>query len=211
MNVLLKHDQDLHIDLSGFSECINPVLKSFKRDEIMLRPSYDDDDIGFLVSGTAYLISINLDGQKSIIDYYQEGDVFGKRLCPDAGINAYYIIAKTKCTALIFPYKKIISCCHKRCEKHIQLIDYILRMSTRRAHLHIDILSQRSTKAKLNYYFKLLNHLNNTRTITLPMSLSDLADYLSVDRSAMMRELKKMNDDGLIVSHGRKIVLLKDL
>lgn len=211
MNKVLVTNKKLNIDLSEFNDCIKPISKSFKRDEIILKPSYDDDDIGFLISGTAYLISINLEGQKSIIDYYREGDVFGKRLCPDADINAYYIVAKTKCSALLFPYAKIISCCHKRCEKHIQLIDYILQMSVRRAHIHIDILSQRSTRAKLNYYFKLLSHKNDSRTINLPMSLSDLADYLSADRSAMMRELKKMNDDGLIISHGRKIMLLKNL
>jgi len=30
------------------------------------------------------------------------------------------------------------------------------------------------------------------------MSLSALADYISVDRSSMMRELRKMKEEGLI-------------
>ena len=37
-----------------------------------------------------------------------------------------------------------------------------------------------------------------------------LADYLAVDRSAMMREIKKLNQDNIIKSDKRKVTLLKD-
>ena len=43
----------------------------------------------------------------------------------------------------------------------------------------------------------------------LPFSLSTLADYISTDRSAMMRELKKMREDGLIVLEGRRLTVLE--
>ena len=42
-----------------------------------------------------------------------------------------------------------------------------------------------------------------------PFSLSTLADYISTDRSAMMRELKKMREDGLIVLEGRRLTVLE--
>ena len=45
------------------------------------------------------------------------------------------------------------------------------------------------------------------REFELPMTLSSLADYLSTDRAAMMRELQKMRADGLIQSSGRKFEL----
>ena len=39
----------------------------------------------------------------------------------------------------------------------------------------------------------------------LPFSRSALADYISADRSAMMRELKKMREEGLVSTDGREI------
>ena len=39
-------------------------------------------------------------------------------------------------------------------------------------------------------------------------SLTDLADYLSIDRSAMMRELRIMKDEGIIEKSGNRITLL---
>ncbi len=46
------------------------------------------------------------------------------------------------------------------------------------------------------------------KNITLPISMTSLADYLSVDRSAMMRELKCLVDEGFISRDGNKIKLL---
>ena len=42
---------------------------------------------------------------------------------------------------------------------------------------------------------------------SLPFSLSALADYISADRSAMMRELKKMREEDLLSVHGRDVTL----
>ena len=40
------------------------------------------------------------------------------------------------------------------------------------------------------------------------MSLSDLADYLSTDRSALMRELKHLKEDKVIDVDGKTFKLL---
>lgn len=47
-----------------------------------------------------------------------------------------------------------------------------------------------------------------SKTFTLPFSLTDLADFLSIDRSAMMRELKLLREDGFIEKSGNRITLL---
>ncbi len=46
------------------------------------------------------------------------------------------------------------------------------------------------------------------RLFTLPMTLGQLAEYLMVDRSSMMRELRAMKDDGLIESKNRQFRIL---
>ena len=56
--------------------------------------------------------------------------------------------------------------------------------------------------------FDILSKGSLRKTFTLPYSYTDLADFLSVDRSAMMREFKLLVDDGFIVKKGSKITLL---
>ena len=45
-------------------------------------------------------------------------------------------------------------------------------------------------------------------TFQLAFTMVDLADYLSIDRSAMTRELKRMKEEKLIQMDKRKIRLL---
>lgn len=72
----------------------------------------------------------------------------------------------------------------------------------------IELLTKRSIRDKLIGYFTLISSKNLNKSFTLPFSLTDLADYLSVDRSAMMRELKLLIDEGFIKKRGNKITLL---
>ena len=69
--------------------------------------------------------------------------------------------------------------------------------------------------------YSLLLHISRTEGISvrqladqtgsesflLPFSLSTLADYIATDRSAMMRELKRLRTEGVIQSSGRQITL----
>ena len=48
---------------------------------------------------------------------------------------------------------------------------------------------------------------NRGESFILPMSYTTLAEYLSVDRSAMMREMRKMREEGLICTEGRSVTL----
>ena len=41
------------------------------------------------------------------------------------------------------------------------------------------------------------------------MSLSQLATYLCVDRTSLMRELRLMREEGVIKNSGRKVTLLE--
>lgn len=71
----------------------------------------------------------------------------------------------------------------------------------------VDVLSRRSIREKLLCYFHQLSEKAGSRTFQLPFSLSMLADYIATDRSAMMREMKRMKEEGVLRSEGRRITL----
>ena len=72
----------------------------------------------------------------------------------------------------------------------------------------VDVLSRRSIRDKLLCYFRQLADQTGSDRFTLPFSLSTLADYIATDRSAMMRELKRLRTEGVIRSSGREVTLL---
>ena len=70
------------------------------------------------------------------------------------------------------------------------------------------MLACRSIREKLLCFFEQLADEYGSRTFPLPFSLSMLADYISADRSAMMREMRKMREEDLISTEGRSVTLL---
>ena len=75
----------------------------------------------------------------------------------------------------------------------------------RRLSRRVEVLSRRSIREKLQCYFRICRLEAGTEVFTLPFTFSALADYISTDRSAMMRELKKMKEEGLVRVDGRSV------
>ena len=73
--------------------------------------------------------------------------------------------------------------------------------------MRIDVLSRRSIREKLLCYFRQMTEISGEDSFTLPFSLSTLADYIATDRSAMMREIKRLKEEGIVSSNGRKFTL----
>ena len=59
-------------------------------------------------------------------------------------------------------------------------------------------MSKRTTREKLISYLSEEAKRQGSGTFTIPFNRQQLADFLSVDRSAMSNELCKMRDEGLL-------------
>ena len=72
----------------------------------------------------------------------------------------------------------------------------------------MDVLSRRSIREKLLCCFQQLSDKAGSPRFTLPFTLGTLADYIATDRSAMMRELRHLKEQGIVCTDGRQIRLL---
>ena len=100
--------------------------------------------------------------------------------------------------------------CEKACDHHSRMVENMFRLVAEKATTlseRVEILSRRNIREKLMSYFTMqAAHCGENRFL-LPFSLSALADYISTDRSAMMRELKKMREEGLVEVNGRQVII----
>lgn len=189
-------------------ELLDVRIRSFRRGEKIMELAEDDSKTGILMEGLAYLISNNDSGEENIIDYYQPGHIFSSHFTPDTNVNLYSIIAKKSCIVYFFSYESISHNIEVNDGLHLRFLDNIITSTSCRNQIHIDILSQRTIRQKLLTYFGYLHEITQQNELTLPIPLSDLAAYICTDRCAMMRELKKMNNEGLIISKGQQVTLI---
>ena len=104
-------------------------------------------------------------------------------------------------TFFFIHYATIGSPCTKSCAHHHQLTQNLLDLISERAlnlSRRVEVLSQRTIRERLICYFMQLAAQAKASSFSLPFTMVDLADYLSIDRSAMTRELKRMKEEGLI-------------
>ena len=73
--------------------------------------------------------------------------------------------------------------------------------------LRINMISKKTVRQKLMSYFEYMQEKYGNSFET-ELSLSGLANYLCIDRTSLMRELRMMKDEGIIDSKGRSITML---
>lgn len=198
--------------LKDFTQnCKSIQRKTFKKGHTITTYIEKRNQICILLSGEADLVRYDLNGDKTIIEHFTKNDIFGEAFYIVTTNNELSVEAKKNCDILFFSYDNIHQKCRNNCKFHQTLsenfssliLEKIMLLNTR-----VEILTKRSIREKLRGYFNILSTRNLSKTFALPFSLTDLADYLSVDRSAMMRELKSLKDEGFIKKTGNKITLL---
>lgn len=158
------------------------------------------ETIGLVVSGCVQVVREDIDGRQNLMAELPEGELFGE-VFACAGIlqSPVTVLAAKPSEVLHMNYRRIITSCPTACTFHSRLIENMLALMAQKNLLlnkKIEILSQRTTRARLLLFFDL--HRHGARCFTIPFSREELAAYLCVDRSAMSAELSRMQKEGLI-------------
>lgn len=208
MRINFNIDDFIH---SFSCNCNKVQKKTFSKGEIITSYIQKRNQLCILLNGNADLVRYDLNGNRTIVEHFSKNDLFGEVFYKVTTNNELLVEAKSKSTVLFYIYDEMKSRCNSTCKFHETLtenlpeliLDKITELNTR-----IELLTQRTTRDKLLMYFSLISTRKLTKSFELPLSLTDLADYLNVDRSAMMRELKLLKEDKLVDKIGNRIILL---
>ena len=192
--------------------CFQAVQRSFRPDDLIYDFSEPkNDSVGIMELGAAALIRIDEEGVSTVMEELGAGGVFGKTLAfVGSGHDSLEVVCRTPCDVLFINYPHILKRCENACMHHSLLVQNMLRLMSDKAQglsMRIDVLSRRSIREKLLCYFRQMTEISGEDSFTLPFSLSTLADYIATDRSAMMREIKRLKEEGIVSSNGRKFTL----
>ena len=194
--------------------CFQAVQKTFRPEELIYDfSSSQSDAVGIVERGGAVLIRIDEEGVSTVMEELGPGGVFGRTLAfSGSNRDSMEVVCRTACDVLFIDYAHILKRCEHACSHHSVLVQNMLQLMSQKAQAlsqRVDVLSRRSIREKLLCYFRQLSEEVGSTAVTLPFSLSTLADYIATDRSAMMREMKRLREDGVIRSDGRRITLLE--
>ena len=191
--------------------CLGVHEQSFRPDDVI----YDFGDgrglLGIVTEGSAVVERIDREGGRAILEHLEPGGVFGEMMMfKAAGDDSVVVRAAAPTRVSFLRSEAVMRRCEHACACHSRMVENLFRLVTEKAMSlseRVEVLSRRSIREKLLRYFQLQAAKGHGPSFQLPFSLSALADYISADRSAMMRELKKMREEMLVTITGRQVTL----
>lgn len=199
-------------DFQRMMRCFSPRIESFRKNQIICDFGKSAGIVGIIREGTAITVRNGINGNRTILESLEEGDIFGEAftVCQKLS-DGIFVICEEDCQVMFMDYRNILHRCSSGCESHNKLLENFFCMLARRSVMlsrRVELLSRRTIREKILCYLGMESCSQKSEKIKLPMSLSNLSDYLCVDRSAMMRELKKLNEEGIIKSEKKTITIL---
>ena len=158
---------------------------------------------GLVLSGCVQVQTDDIDGNPMIMATVTPGETFGESLHYLRRVSSVYIVAMADTVILTMQAQEMYPSAVQsgRNERDAALVHRFLLLLTNRTlemNNRIQVLSKISMREKLIALFTMYANQQGSRTIRLPFDRNGLAVYLGVNRSALSRELSRMQREGLI-------------
>jgi len=198
-------------DIKLLLNCLSAKTERFKENETIFLAGNKAEFVGIVLSGQVQVVKEDFYGNKNIVAFIEKGQLFGEAFaCADLKILPVSVFSAENSEIMLIDYRKIITTCSNTCSFHSKLIYNMLRIVANKNIIlsqKIEFISKRTTKEKLLAYLSSEAKKAGSNSFSIPFSRQELADFLSVDRSAMSAELCKLRDSGVIEFNKNKFVL----
>lgn len=183
-------------------------ILTFKKGSSILSTLHLNNYIGYIIEGHIQVIKEDYNGNRTIEERLTEKETFGSIL---SNLNKEYkLISQDTTKIIIIEYNRILT--HETDSKiYNQFLKNLLRISNEnitKKNERLQIVTQKTIRNKLLTYLDIISSKNMSKNIYLPYTFTELAGYLSIDRSAMSRELSNLKEEGFIEIKGRRITLV---
>lgn len=195
-------------------QCLQAKRKWFKKHTTIIAMGEKATKGYVILSGKVELSTFDIEGRKSIIDIRKEGDYFlGNFTFPSDSITRYQVIALKDSEFLVLDLPSIFKIEKSKCCYRNYVTDNLLRMMVEDNQFLIlknEILSQKTLRLKLLIYLQFLQRGQRSSCVSIPFNRTELADFLSADRSALSREIGNMVEEKILVVKNNQFKILQD-
>ncbi len=198
-------------EIGAMLNCLQARICTYKKGEYVFHQGEHIDNIMVLAEGKLHIQRDDYWGNRSIINMVSAGEMFGEAYAaPESGALMNDVLAVEDSAVIFFDVKRIITVCSAACKFHsiiVQNLFFEISEKNRMLVQKLTFMTKRTTREKLIAYLSEEAKRQNRSEFSIPFNRQQLADFLSVDRSAMSNELCKMRDEGMITFEKNRFVL----
>ena len=189
-------------EIEAMLTCLSAEERTYGKDAYIYRAGDVTGRLGVVMEGAVNIIKDDVWGNRKIIENTGRGQIFGETYaCLKGEPLMVDVQASERSRILFMDVNRILTTCSSSCDFHNRLIRslmYVLAGKNLMLTKKMDIITPRSLRERVMVYLSQESVKQGSRTITVPFNRQQMADYLSVDRSALSAELSRMQRDGVI-------------
>lgn len=186
-------------------------IKNYNNNETVFMSGNIAKFIGIVVFGQVEVIQEDFYGNKNIIAHINKGEIFGEAFaCSETQSLPISVFTSQPSEIILINYRELFSSDLTPETMHLKLSHNMLKIMANKnliLNQKIRLLTRRTTQEKLLAYLSTQAEKTGSNSFSIPFNRQELADYLSVERSAMSAQLCKLRDKGILDFHKNKFVL----
>lgn len=199
-------------NIASMLSCLGALHRNYQKGEYVFRQGEHICDITVLVEGKLHIQRDDYWGNRSILENIAVGEMFGEAYAAcESGALLNDVVAVNDSTVIFFDMKRMLTSCSAACPYHTKVVQnlfFAISEKNRKLVQKLGHMSRRTTREKLISYLSEEARRQKSASFVISYNRQQLADFLSVDRSAMSNELCKMRDEGMLEFEKNKFRLL---
>lgn len=193
--------------------CLQAEEKQYAKGEMVAHMGQVIHSLGLVLAGRLSVESDDLWGNRTMLDAVGPGQVFGETYACASGTPLMVnVVALVESRILYLNTSRILGICSSTCTFHIGLVRNLLTITAQknlglsRRSFHT---AHKTIRGKLLSYLSSQAQRTGSLSFSIPFDRQQLADYLSVDRSALSHEIGKMQQEGILTARKNQFTMLE--
>ena len=196
--------------LAAMLTAMRAHVVTYARGEMIYRYGDEVRQDALVLEGTVIVEASDAEGEDTNLNMLGAGDEFGAFMVISGNARSLMnVYAGTRCTVLMFDLRRQVARGDRSDGSWRLLNNIVVSMADRCLDLYqkVQIYGKKRIRSRIKLYLMTLDVIDGE--ITLPMNRTALAAYLGVDRTALARELGRMQREGIIAVDRRRVRVLK--
>ena len=188
-------------ELDTLMTCFAPRVRRYAKGELLLMAGYETKDVGIILEGEITATKPMPDGTPITMARMGPGGVFADVLAGGRSKSPVNVTAAVPCLVLYLPYDGMLRPSGELSAAHWKLLqNWLETISGKYFSLdcRLELLCCKSLRGRICLWLLEQRERCGADTFSTAMTRTELAAFLNCDRSALSRELSRMQDEGLI-------------
>ena len=204
---MTSKDREAFLQSPLFSKLNLDEIVCVKKGETIMAQKKFRRCLVYILKGSASVFKIGLDGRRSVINSFYEGDVFGMAtLFYEEAEYPSEITAEKDLRLAVFSKETI----EKAFSENPEFAKaYVVLLSEKIHFINKKLAAFLEGEASEKLLRWLINASGGEQEFTLPCSVSKIAEMLGIGRASVYRAFDSLSERGIIIKEGKNITILK--